>query len=39
MLGALALDGICALMTVEGGTTRDVSLRFLTEGRTEERSI
>jgi transposase len=31
MLGALALDGICALMTVEGGTTRDVFLRFLTE--------
>lgn len=31
MLGALTLDGICALMTVEGGTTRDVFLRFLTE--------
>lgn len=29
MLGALALDGVCAMMTVTGGTTRDVFLTFL----------
>lgn len=31
MLGALSLDGVAAMMTVEGGTTRDVFLRFLRE--------
>lgn len=31
VLGAIALDGVRATMTVEGGTTRDVFLRFVRE--------
>lgn len=31
VLGAIALDGVRALMTVEGGTSRDVFLRFVRE--------
>lgn len=31
VLGAIALDGVRAIMTVEGGTTREVFLRFVRE--------
>lgn len=31
VIGAIALDGVRAMMTVEGGTTREVFLQFVTE--------
>lgn len=38
MLGALSIDGIEAMMTVEGGTTAAVFLQFIDEHRAPRRS-